>query len=322
MSAMGDPQRDGSGEVRELVAAEAGRIDAVVAAACPDLSRARVQRLIEAGHIQVEGEPVRKSGQVEAGARIHVEIPATPHVAATSNLRLPIIYEDDELLVIDKPPGVAVHGAPGDTGPSVANWFLARYPEAAPHFDAERPGIVHRLDKDTSGVLLLAKTPEAQWKLSRSFEARETEKTYLAITDGIPRNQRAVIEAPISRHPGDRTRMTIAKQGRESRTSFEVLAMARDNAFLELHPETGRTHQIRVHLKAIGAPVRYDRVYGKEGEGRQMLHAWRLRLPHPSGGTLTATAPMPSDMRAEVRSMNADKVALPYTVSAPPRRES
>ncbi|MEX1102784.1 MAG: RluA family pseudouridine synthase [Dehalococcoidia bacterium] len=322
MSAMGDLQRDGSGEVRELVAVESGRVDAVIAAAYPDLSRARVQRLIDAGHVHVDGLPVRKSGQVETGAHIQVAIPATPHVVATSNLRLPIIYEDDDLLVIDKPPGVAVHGAPGDTGPSVANWFLARYPELAPAFDAERPGIVHRLDKDTSGVLLLAKTPEAQWKVSRAFEARETEKTYLAVTDGIPRNQRAVIEAAIARHPGDRTRMTIAKQGRESRTSFQVLAIARDNAFLEVRPETGRTHQIRVHLKAIGAAVRYDRVYGKEGEGRQMLHAWRIKVPHPAGGTLTVTAPLPADMRAEVRTMSADKVALPYTIATPPVRES
>ncbi len=322
MSAVGDPHGDGRGEIRELVAATAGRIDAVVAAACPDLSRARIQRLIDAGNVQVDGQPVRKSAQVGAGARIALEIPPTPHVAATSNLSLPVLYEDDTLLVIDKPAGVAVHGAPGDTGPSVANWFLARYPEAAAAFDAERPGIVHRLDKDTSGVLLLAKTPEAQWKLSRSFEARETEKTYLAVCDGIPRNQRAVIEAAIARHPGDRTRMTIAKQGRESRTSFQVLAIARDNALLEVRPETGRTHQIRVHLKAIGAPVRFDRIYGTGGEGRQMLHAWRLKVPHPAGGTLTVTAPMPTDMRTEVRAMNADKVALPYTLATPPVRES
>jgi 23S rRNA-/tRNA-specific pseudouridylate synthase len=171
-------------------------------------------------------------------------------------------------------------------------------------------------------VLLLAKTPEAQWKLSRAFEARETGKTYLGVTDGIPRNERAVIEAPIARHAGDRTRMTIAKRGRASRTTYQVLASDRDTAFLEVHPETGRTHQIRVHLKAIGTPVRYDRVYGTEGAGRQMLHAWRLRVPHPAGGALTVTAPISADMRAEVRAMNADKVALPYTLATPPVRES
>ncbi len=322
MPAVGDLHGDGQGELRELVAATGGRIDAVVAAACPDLSRARVQRLIDAGRVLVDGQPVRKSAQVEAGARVAIEIPAAARAAVTSGLVLPILYEDDDLLAIDKPAGLAVHGAPGDTGPSVANWFVARYPEAAAAFEAERPGIVHRLDKDTSGVLLLARTPEAQWKLSRAFEARETEKTYLAVCDGVPAKERAVIEAAIARHPGDRTRMTIAKQGRASRTGYQVLASDRDTSLLEVKPATGRTHQIRVHLKAIGAPVRFDRVYGNGGESRQMLHAWRLKVPHPAGGTLTVTAPMPADMRAEVRVMNAEKVALPYTLAAPPVRES
>jgi 23S rRNA pseudouridine1911/1915/1917 synthase len=281
-----------------------------------------VQRLIDAGRVQVNGQPVRKSAHVDAGARIAIEIPATPHPPTNSSLTLPILYEDDDLMAIDKPPAMAVHGAPGDLGPSVANWFLARYPELAPAFEAERPGIVHRLDKDTSGVLLLARSPEAQWKLGRAFEARETEKTYLAICDGVPAKERAVIDAAIARHPGDRTRMAITKQGRASRTAYQVLASGRDVSLLEVKPETGRTHQIRVHLKAIGAPVRYDRVYGTAGDGRQLLHAWRLNVPHPAGGTLEVTAPMPADMRAEVRAMNADKVAFPYTVATPPVRES
>jgi 23S rRNA pseudouridine1911/1915/1917 synthase len=297
-------------------------VDAVVAAAFPDLSRARVQRLIEAGHVRLGGVPVRKSEQVEAGARITVTVPDTPRPPGSTTLDLPILYEDEALLVIDKPAGLAVHGAPGDLGPSVANWFLARYPEAARAFEAERPGIVHRLDKDTSGVLLLAKTPEAQAKLSAAFEARTTEKTYVAICDGVPAQERAAIEAPIARHPGDRTRMIIAKHGRAARTTYRVLAETGDRALLEVHPETGRTHQIRVHLKAIGAPVRYDRVYGKDGAGRQMLHAWRLTVPHPAGGTLTATAPLPPDMLAEVRSMNGEQVASEYAISVPAQRGS
>ncbi|HEX6030086.1 MAG TPA: RluA family pseudouridine synthase, partial [Tepidiformaceae bacterium] len=244
------------------------------------------------------------------------------HAPAEVTFDLPILYEDEVLLVVNKAAGLAVHGAPGDTGPSVAAWFVARYPREAAAFDAERPGIVHRLDKDTSGVLLLAKTPEAQWKLSRAFEARETEKTYIAICDGIPKNERAVIEAGIARHPGDRTRMAIAKHGRSARTSYTVIAHDRDRSLLEVKPETGRTHQIRLHLAAVGIPVRFDRVYGKEGEGRQMLHAWRLRVPHPEGGTLTVTAPLPTDMRAEVRSMGADEAAEPYRAPTSPLRES
>lgn len=299
-----------------------GRVDAVVAAAFPDLSRARVQRLIEAGHVRLGGVAVRKSEQVEAGARIAVTVPDTPRPPRSTTLELPILYEDEDLVVIGKPAGLVVHGAPGDMGPSVANWYLSRYPEAAGAFDAERPGIVHRLDKDTSGVLLLAKTPEAQAKLSAAFQARTTEKIYIAVCDGVPAQERAVIEAPIVRHPGDRTRMTITKHGRAARTTYRVLAETGDRALLEVRPETGRTHQIRVHLKAIGAPVRYDRVYGKEDAGRQMLHAWRLTVPHPAGGTLTATAPMPPDMLAEVRSMNAERVASEYAIASPAQRES
>ncbi len=322
MSTLGDTQGTGRRDRRELVAATAGRIDAVVAAAYPDLSRARVQRLIDGGHVLLGGEPVRKSVQVDPGAEITVEVPEVEHPAPEVTEEIPVLYEDEWLLVVDKPPGLAVHGAPGDTAPSVANWFLARYGEAARAFDAERPGIVHRLDKDTSGVLLMAKTPAAQARLSGSFEARETEKTYIAVCDGVPQKERAAIEAAIARHPGDRTRMTIANHGRESRTTYQLIAHDRERSLLEVHPETGRTHQIRVHLKAIGVPVRYDRIYGKQGVGRQMLHAWRLRFPHPAGGMLTVSSPLPPDMVAEVRSMHIEKVAFPYMVASPPVRES
>lgn len=322
MSAVGDAPGNDGRTVREVVADGDGRIDAVVAAACPDLSRARVQRLIEGGFVLLDGEAVRKSVHVARGVRITVEVPEVDHALPVVRFELPILYEDDAVVAVDKPPGLAVHGAPGDTGPSVAGWFLARYPEAARGFDAERPGIVHRLDKDTSGVLLLAKAPVVQAALSAAFEARESEKTYIAICDGVPQRERAVVEAAIARHPGDRTRMTIARNGRESRTAYTLLGHDRERSLLEVRPETGRTHQIRVHLKAIGIPVRYDRVYGKEGAGRQQLHAWRLKVPHLDGGTLAVTSPLPADMLAEVRSMHADKVALPYTLATPAARES
>jgi len=215
--------------------------------------------------------------------------------------------------VIDKPAGLAVHGAPGDEGPSVAAWWLARLGAGAAGFDAERPGIVHRLDKDTTGVLVLAKTPRAQAALSAAFEARATEKTYLAVCDGHPPRDRAVIDAPIARHPGDRTRMAIVRKGRQSRTAYEVLAADKDTSLVLVKPETGRTHQIRVHLDGVGSPVRFDRVYGRPGPGRQLLHAWRLAVPHPDGGTLTVTAPLPPDLLEAVRTMGAETVALPYT---------
>ena len=316
---MGNDTRNGSTTGRrELVAEASGRIDAVLAAAYPDLSRARLQRLIAGGNVSINGEPVRKSGQVQPGDALCLDVPETPHEAPPTNLDLPVLFEDDWLVVINKPAGLAVHGAPGDTGPSVALWMLQRLGDLAGSFDVERPGIVHRLDKDTSGVLLLAKTPAAQASLSAQFEARTTHKTYLALTDGVPDRPRAVIDADIGRHPGDRTKMAIARHGRDARTTYESLGDDGHYALLLLRPETGRTHQIRVHLAAIAAPVLFDRVYGKGGDGRQMLHAWQLSIPHPAGGVLTVTAPLPPDFEAAVRSVGLEQLALPYLLPVPP----
>jgi 23S rRNA pseudouridine1911/1915/1917 synthase len=158
---MGDFDGLQTGARRELTVAEGGRIDAILAAAFPDLSRARVQRLISDGRGTVNGEVVRKSGQVQPGDVVVLEVPVTTHEAVETGLTFGVLYEDGEVLVIDKPAGVSVHGAPGDMSPSVALWFVERYGEAAGAFDAERPGLVHRLDKDTSGVLVMAKTPAA-----------------------------------------------------------------------------------------------------------------------------------------------------------------
>lgn len=306
------------GDAREIVAVEPGRIDAVLANALPDISRARLQRLIAAGQVTVNGVIVRKSGQVLEGDTLGVLIPATPHAAVTTDLCIPVLYEDEQLLLVDKPAGLPVHGAPGDMQPSVALWMLERLGDTAGAFDVERPGIVHRLDKDTSGVLLLAKTPASQTKLSRAFEERTTKKTYLAITDGIPDRPRAVIDAPIARHPGERTRMAIGRNGRESRTEYEEIGRDGTHAFLIVRPETGRTHQIRVHLAAIQAPVMFDRVYGRPGDGRQLLHAWRLSFPHLAGEMLTVTAPIPLDFSHMVRSMHLDQLALAYETATPP----
>ncbi len=314
-----DVRYHGRAETTELTASEAGRLDAVLARAVPGLSRARIQRLIEGGHVRVNGEPARKSATVEEGDRLAFEVPETEHAAAPSGLDLPLLYEDDDLAAINKPPGLAVHGAPGDTGPSVAGWWLERLGPAAAGFDVERPGIVHRLDKDTSGVLLLAKTPAAQAALSRAFEERATRKTYLAVVEGEPAQPRAIIDAPIDRHPGDRTRMAITRKGRPSRTEYEVVASDGERSVLEVHPETGRTHQIRVHVAAIGCPVANDAIYGRRGaEGRQLLHAYRIAIPHPRGGTLTVTAAAPPDLAAAIRSIAGEQVASHYSQPVPP----
>ena len=306
-------------EPRTFVVERGGRLDAIVAAEFADLTRARVQRLIDSGSILLEGEVARKSAQAEPGATITVTLPVIAHAAPALSFDLPVLYEDDVLVVVDKPAGLAVHGAPGDTAPSVAGWFIAHYPAEASAFEVERPGIVHRLDKDTTGVLVMAKTPQAQAALSHSFEERATEKTYLAVTDGIPDRPRAVIDAAIARHPSERTKMAVTKNGRESRTGYEVLGSARERAFLLVHPETGRTHQIRVHLSAIRCPVADDSVYGKRRDGgRQLLHAYSIVIPHPSGGRLTVTSPMPSDMAAAVRALGLEAIASSYLLPRPP----
>jgi len=312
----------GSIETRSMTAPASGRLDAVLAGAFADLSRARVQRLIDAGHARVNGSPARKAMNVAEGDALELEVPATPHESVPTGLELPVLYEDDQLCVIDKPAGLAVHGAPGDTGPSVAAWWLEELGEAAGAFDVERPGIVHRLDKDTSGVLVLARTPAAQAALSAAFEARTTKKTYLAIVEGVPDRPKAVIDAPIDRHPGDRTRMAIVTRGREARTAYEVLHSDGRKALIEVHPETGRTHQIRVHLAAIGVPVSDDAVYGKrEPGGRQLLHAYQLALPQPAGGTLTVTAPIPADLDRAMRAIGADAEAVRFARPTAPLRE-
>lgn len=319
---MGNAAGTGSIETRSLTAPASGRLDAVLAGAFADLSRARVQRLIDAGHARVNGSPARKAMNVAEGDALELEVPATPHESVPTGLELPVLYEDDQLCVIDKPAGLAVHGAPGDTGPSVAAWWLEKLGEAAGAFDVERPGIVHRLDKDTSGVLVLARTPAAQAALSAAFEARTTKKTYLAIVDGVPDRPKAVIDAPIDRHPGDRTRMAIVTRGREARTAYEVLHSDGRKALIEVHPETGRTHQIRVHLAAIGVPVSDDAVYGKrEPGGRQLLHAYQLAIPHPAGGTLTVTAPIPADLDRAMRAIGADAEAVRFARPTAPLHE-
>ena len=234
----------------------------------------------------------------------------------------PVLYEDEALLAIDKPAGVVVHDSPGDEGSAnVAGWFRERYPDAAAAFDAERPGIVHRLDKHTSGVLLLAKTPAASAALGAAFEQRRTGKTYLALVEGVPSRPQAVIEADIGRHRGDRRRMAIASEGREARTEYEVVAASAERALLLVRPETGRTHQIRVHLAAIGHPVTGDDLYGKGPGPRQLLHAWRITVPHPAGGGLTVTAPLPADMTAALRDEGLGEAASTYAQPAAPQRE-
>ena len=292
-----------------------GRADAVFAAAFPDVSRARIQRLIRDGLATVDGEPTKKAAQIEAGAELVLELPSRARVPVSTDLTLPVLYEDADIVAIDKPAGVSVHGGPEDESPTVARWFEANYPEDAAQFDVERPGIVHRLDKGTSGVMVLARSPRAQSALSAAFAERLAKKQYVALVEGGFDRPRAVIDAPIGRHRGDRTKMAILDSGRASKTEYEALGQAHGRSLLLVKPVTGRTHQIRVHLAAVGAPVVDDVVYGKGGSGRHMLHAWRLEIPHPNAGVFRATAALAEDMVGSIRTVGLEKVALDFMES-------
>jgi 23S rRNA pseudouridine1911/1915/1917 synthase len=298
-------------DFREFVVtrAEAGeRLDAYLAR-LSGLSRARVQRLIADGHVLVGGHPQKSHHRVRASERIRLRLPpAVPLTLRPEAIPLDILYEDDELLVANKPAGMVVHPGAGRVTGTLVHALLAHCRSLPGIGGVERPGIVHRLDRDTSGVLVVAKTESAHQSLSRQFQARVVKKRYLALVHGDVRRDTGRIEAAIGRRQHDRKRMGVRREGgREARTAFRVIRRLPGMTVLQLDLETGRTHQIRVHLAHIGHPVLGDRVYGGRRErrrtsaqasrpDRQMLHAWRLGFHHPrTGAWLEITAPIPED---------------------------
>ena len=284
------------------------RLDRALAATMSGLSRTRVQSAIAAGRVLVDGRPAKASLPLEAGMTITL-LPEPAAPAAGTNEAAPdlappqVIYEDDALLVIDKPAGLVVHPAPGHEHDTLVNALLAHVPELDTSAYPTRPGIVHRLDKDTSGLMVIAKTPQSHAALAEQMKAHETVKRYLALVEGQMSASEGVIEAPIGRDPRNRQRMAVvslAAGGREARTRFRVLRQIRGRTYLELQLETGRTHQIRVHLAAIHHPVVGDTVYGRPQPPqprRQFLHAAHLEFAHPTTGAMMAfDAPLPPDL--------------------------
>lgn len=269
-------------------------------------SRSQVQRLISDGHVRLGGERVKPGTVLRAGQLIDVEPvpPVLPEGIEAEAIPLDVLYEDDWLLVINKPPGLVVHPAPGHWRGTVVNALLHHWQGPRPGLDPLRPGIVHRLDKDTSGVLVIAKDTETLAALGRQFRNREVEKQYVAAVSGRIARASGTIDAPIGRNPVHRKRMAVRQSGREALTTYEVIERFDDVTFVRLYPKTGRTHQLRVHLAAIGHPVVGDVVYGCQRQSRllirrQALHAERLRFRHPhSGAWVTATAPWPADLVA------------------------
>lgn len=285
-----------------------GRVDRFVADAT-GLSRSHVQRLIAEGRLTSAGEPLRAKAIVVPGTELRLDVPepVVLDLAPAPDIPLRIVYEDDDLLIVDKPSGLVVHPSAGHhDGDTLVNALLARAggAEYGGIAGVARPGIVHRLDRDTSGLLMVAKHDAAQASLMAQLKARRVRKTYLALVLGNVAAAVGRIEAPIGRDPGHRTRMAVVPDGRPSTTGYRVRERFAGWTLLELDLVTGRTHQIRVHLDAIGHPVAGDPVYGTgtsrrgpDGLDRLFLHAWRLELAAPGDGHLIrATAPLPDEL--------------------------
>jgi 23S rRNA pseudouridine1911/1915/1917 synthase len=274
------------------------RLDRLLTLQFPTYSRTYFQYLIDEGFVLVNGLPLRKKDKPKAGDEIEICFQLTPEISIEpENIPLDILYEDEYLLAINKPAGMVTHPAPGHyTGTFVHG--LLYYCKSLPNPDTLRPGIVHRLDKDTSGVLLAAKTSEAHQKLVEMFCERKLEKTYLAICVGTPGD--GTIEAAIKRHPTKRKEMAVDPTGKPATSITKVLAFDGKLSLVEVQLITGRTHQIRVHLKHKGAPVLGDPIYGalawnkKYETSRQMLHAYRLKFRHPvTNAVIDLKAPLP-----------------------------
>ena len=270
-----------------IVGEPGSRLDVFVSGRLPELSRTYAQKLIADGCITINGRVAKASQKVNTGDRVAVTIPPPePSTLVAEDIPLDIIYEDDDLLVVDKPAGLTVHPAPGNPSHTLVNALLFRFPGLPAGDDYVRPGIVHRLDKDTSGLMLVAKNRVALNKLANQFKSRSVLKAYLVLVRGRLSPENGFIDAPIGRDPRNRKCMAVVSGGREARTGYRVIKYIGDYTLLEARLETGRTHQIRVHLSAIGYPVVGDATYGAKSPflGRQFVHACRLGFRLPSSG--------------------------------------
>lgn len=310
----------------QISSEEAGhRLDRYLASVLSGTSRTAAQQLITDGAVLVNGLQSKPGYALRVSDT--VEILHSRSKSQTDNIKpqqlpLDIVYEDDDLLVVNKPAGMVVHPAPGHHSDTLVNALLAHYPELLEieeggEGDGLRPGIVHRLDKDTSGLMIVAKNTRAQAALVEQMKQHKVVKRYLALVEGVVPLDTGNIDAPIGRNPRHRQQMAITATGsREARTHFRVLRRFARHTLLLLQLETGRTHQIRVHLKAIGYPVMGDTVYGASSNGvrgarreptlqRQFLHAYQLRFTHPTtGATIELEVPLPEDLQAVLQQEN------------------
>jgi 23S rRNA pseudouridine1911/1915/1917 synthase len=269
--------------------AENERLDVFLTACLPEFSRNRLQGLIRDGLVSVDGEPVTKTGRdLEQGERVEIRIPPpVPSGLVAENIPLDIIFENDDLLVVNKPAGMVVHPSPGHDSGTLVQAALGHAPEMEGIGGEERPGIVHRLDKETSGLIMIAKNEQAHRWLQDQFRTRTVEKIYLALVDGKPPTPSGRVEAPIGRNATHRKLMSVVplEKGREAVSEYRTLESFPEHTLLEVHPLTGRTHQIRVHMAFLGCPITGDTVYGKKKPtvdlNRHFLHAHKLKIILP-----------------------------------------
>jgi 23S rRNA pseudouridine1911/1915/1917 synthase len=318
------------GAARHVAAAveqrEAGmRLDVWLAARLPDLSRTRIRALVDAGHVRVEGAARKASYRLKAGERVEAELPPAPaEEMAAESIPLRIVFEDEHVLVVDKPAGMVTHPGAGQRTGTLAAAALAHAPQMGGVGGPRRPGIVHRLDKGTSGLIVLAKTPQAYESLTAQLARRAVSRRYLCLVHGRMPRAEGVIDAPIGRDPRSRVRMAVAPEGRGKRavTRFRVLERLRDATYIECRLETGRTHQIRVHLASLGHPLLGDATYGRRalrqaadhelavliaGLDGVALHAAGLSFLHPATGRpVQFSSPLP-DRIGQILSRLRDK---------------
>ena len=254
------------------------------------ISRSLWQKYIKAGHVSVNQRVVTAPKfEIDETDEIAINLPEQEQ----ANAELPILYEDDDVMVVNKPSGLLTHAKGGlSTEPTVAEIIR---PQTSFASDTDRPGIVHRLDRDTSGILIIAKTADAAAHLQRQFAQRTAKKTYLAVTDGVPKLAAAKIDLPIGRNPPAPSTFRVDPNGKPAQTTYRVLAATDNQALIELKPTTGRTHQLRVHMAHLNTPILGDRVYGKPNASRLMLHAYKLEITLPSGERKTFEAPVPEE---------------------------
>jgi len=306
------------------------RLDIALARMLPEHSRSRIKGWIDAGQVQVGGLPCKPRDQVQAGARVHVRVPpeAPPSEVLPEAIALDLVYQDEDVLVLNKPPGLVVHPGAGNPRHTLQNALLNFDPGLGA---LPRAGIVHRLDKDTSGLLAVARTPEAHTALARQLLARSVSREYLAVCVGVMTSG-GTVDEPIGRHRSDRLRMAVRRDGRPATTHYRVLERFRAHTALRVSLETGRTHQIRLHLAHLKHPIVGDPVYGGRfarprgadealvevlrGFKRQALHAASLAFDHPrTGKRLTAESPVPADFAGLLEALRTDVSSAPRSAA-------